>query len=208
MSKPLSLNSYSYFEIIDGVLRYAMQDYRRLYAVRADVRFPKEMPANQIPGNEVMGRFVKSLRSKVKYQRDRVRTKYGRAHATDVRVVWVREFGPESKRPHYHLMLVFNRDAYRSLGDYKSDDDNLSRCIQGAWTSALKVDFEMHKWLVSFSRNGQYEIINGHGYRQALEAMQYLCKEYSKVRDGARNIGYSLARKDLLTHGYSIQCVH
>ena len=61
MSRPLSLNIYSYFEIIDCVLRYAMHDYRRLYVVRAEVRFPKEMPANQLPGNEVMGRFVKSL---------------------------------------------------------------------------------------------------------------------------------------------------
>ena len=208
MNKPLSLNIFSYFEIIDGVLRYAVRDYRRLFVVRLELRFPKGMPANQIPGNEVMGRFVKSLRSKVKHQRERVRKNFNRAHPTDVRLVWVREFGPESKRPHYHLMLVVNRDAYRGLGDYKSNDDNFARCIQGAWTSALNVDFELHKWLVSFSRNGQYEIINGHGYRQALEAMQYLCKEYSKVRDGARNIGYSLTRKDLLTHGCSIQCVH
>lgn len=208
MNKPLSFNIFSYFEIIDGVLTSAMRVYRSSFVIRLELRFPKEMPADQIPSNKVMDRFVKSLRSKVKHQRERVSAKYGRAHPRDVRLVWVREFGPESKRPHYHLMVVVNRDAYRSLGDYKSSDDNLARCIQGAWTSALKVDYEAHRWLVSFSRRGQYHIVNGHGYQEALKAMLYLCKEYSKVRDGSRNIGYTLARKDWAIHTCSIQCLH
>ncbi|MGE6384727.1 inovirus Gp2 family protein [Pseudomonas sp. NPDC078416] len=183
-----------------------MKDYRRLLVVRLELRFPKAMPAGEIPDNRVLDKFTQSLRSKVKYQRARAGRDGKRAHPTDVRLVWVREFGPVSKRPHYHLMIVVNRDAYRGLGNFNSDDDNLARCIQGAWASALKLNAEVYRGLVNFSRGGQYKIINGHGYRQVLEAMQYLSKEYSKVRDGARNIGYSLARKDLTTHGCSIQC--
>jgi hypothetical protein len=208
MSSPVSLNIFSYFEIIDGVLRYAMKSYPRLFVVRLELRFPKRIPAHEIPGNEVLARFVKSLRSKVKYQRARAGRDGKRAHPTDVRLVWVREFGPVSKRPHYHLMVVVNRDAYRGVGDFNSSDDNLARCIQGAWASTLKLDFEVYRGLVSFSRGGQYYIINGNGYKQVLGAMQYLSKEYSKVRDGARNIGYSLTPRDLLTHGCSIQCLH
>jgi hypothetical protein len=208
MSKAVSLNIFSYFEIIDGVLRYAMKDYRRLLIVRLELRFPKCMPANEIPGNEALGRFVKSLKSKIEFQRARASRGGKRAHSTDVRLVWVREFGPVSKRPHYHLMVVVNRDAYRGVGDFSSNDDNLARCIQGAWTSALKLDYESHRWLVSFSRGGQYTIINGHGYKAVMRAMQYLSKDNTKVRDGARNIGYSLAREDLITHGCSIQCHH
>ncbi len=208
MGSPVSLNIFSYFEIIDGVLRYAMRDYRRLLIVRLELRFPKAMAVSEIPGNEVLAKFVKSLRSKVSYQRARAIKRGRRAHSTDVRVVWVREFGPVSKRPHYHLMVVVNRDAYRGIGDINSDDDNLANCIQGAWASALNLRSVVYKGLVSFSPGGQYSIINGNGYQAVLRAMQYLCKEYSKVRDGARNIGYSLAPKDLMTHGCSIQCLH
>lgn len=160
MSNPVSLNIFSYFEIIDGVLRYAMRDYRRLLVVRLELRFPKAMPAGEIPNNKVMGRFIKSLRSKVKCQRARVGRDGKRAHPTDVRLVWVREYGPVSKRPHYHLMIVVNRDAYRGIGDINSDDDNLARCIQGAWASALNLNAEVYRGLVSFSRGGQYNIIN------------------------------------------------
>lgn len=208
MSKAVSLNIFSYFEIIDGVLQYAMRNYRRLLVVRLELRFPKCMSTNEIPGNEALGRFVKSLRSKVEFQRARASKGGKRAHPTDVRLVWVREFGPVSKRPHYHLMVVVNRDAYRGVGDLNSNDDNLARCIQGAWASALRLNPDVYRGLVSFSRGGQYYIINGNGYKQVLGAMQYLSKEYSKVLDGARNIGYSLARKDLMTHGCSIQCLH
>ena len=206
--KVLSPNIFSYFEILDGVLRYAMKDYRRLFVVRLDLRFPQRLASDQIPGNEVMARFIKSLRSKIKHQRERARKKGVRAHSTDVRFVWVREFGETNNRPHYHVMLVVNRDAYRSLGKYDSDHDNLARCIKGAWAAALNVDVATYAGLVNFSRNGQYEIINGNGYQGVLTAMLYLCKGYSKVRDGARNIGYSLARVDLLTHACSIQCLH
>jgi len=105
-------------------------------------------------------------------------------------------------------MVVVNRDAYRGIGDLNSNDDNLARCIQGAWASALRLNPDAYRGLVSFSRGGQYYIINGNGYKRVMGAMQYLSKEYSKVQDGARNIGYSLARKDLMTHGCSIQCLH
>ena len=208
MSKAVSLNIFSYFEIIDGVLQYAMRNYRRLLVVRLELRFPKCMSTGEIPGNEALGRFAKSLRSKIEFQRARASKGGKRAHPTDVRLVWVREFGPVSKRPHYHLMVVVNRDAYRGIGDLNSNDDNLARCIQGAWASALRLNPDAYRGLVSFSRGGQYDIINDNGYKQVLGAMQYLSKEYSKVQDGARNIGYSLARKDLMTHGCSIQCLH
>lgn len=206
--KLVSPNIFSYFEIVDGVLRYAMRDYLRLFVVRLDLRFPQRLPSNQIPDNRVMGRFIKSLRSKINHQRERARKRGVRAHATDVRFVWVREFGDVHKRPHYHVMLVVNRDAYRSLGRYDSDDDNLARCIKGAWAAALNLEVAICDGLVNFTSNGQYEIINGNGYQEVLTAMHYLCKDYTKVRDGARNVGYSLARVDLATHSCSVQCLH
>lgn len=199
---------FNYPQIVSGVLHFAMLDYTRLFIVRVDLRFPVRMPKSNIPGNVVMGRFIKSLRAKVLAQRKRVRKKYGRAHSTKIRFVWVREFGSQSKRPHYHVMLVFNRDAYKSVGDFQSNDDNLARCIQGAWASALGVDFDNHRSLASFSRGGQYQIINGRSLDCVMHAMIYLCKDYTKVWDGSRNIGYSLAREDLLTHRCSVQCLH
>ncbi|MEX9863977.1 inovirus-type Gp2 protein, partial [Providencia manganoxydans] len=48
----------------------------------------------------------------------------------------VREIGPKNKRRHYHVILIFNKDAYFTLGNFNSEN-NLSSCVIGAWKSAL-----------------------------------------------------------------------
>jgi hypothetical protein len=199
---------FNYPQVVSGVLHYAMADHVRLFVVRVDLCFPQRMALNQIPGNEVMGRFIKALRGRVNAHRQRVMREYSRACATRIRFAWVRIFAPYTNRPYYHLMLTFNRDAYRTLGNYRSNEDSLARCIQGAWTGALNVDFSSHRSLARFLKNGQYEIINGGGAQQVMDSMMYLCKDYSDVWNVSRNIGYSLARQDLLSHRCSIQCLH
>jgi hypothetical protein len=203
-----SLVVFSFFQVVSCVLHFAVKENVRLFIVRVDLRFPQRAQTDQISDGVIMGRFIKSLRTKILAQRNRVRKKYGTAQSTRVRCVWVRELGPKGSFSHYHAMLVFNRDAYRVLEDFQSNDDNLARCIQGAWASALGVDFDNHRSLASFSRNGQYQIINGHGLDEVMCDMMHLNNYFSKAWDGARNIGYSLAREDLLTHRCSIQCLH
>jgi hypothetical protein len=199
---------FSFSQMVSGVLHFAMKDYIRLLIVRIDLRFPKRMHKDQIPDGAIMGKFIKLLRVKVLAQRNRVKRKFGTAHITRVRCVWVREFAPEGSCPHYHAMLVFNRDAYRSLDGFQSNGDNLGRCIQGAWASALGVDFDNHRSLASFCRDGQYQIINGHGLDKVVHAMTHLCNDFAKPWENARSIGYILAREDLLAHKCSVQCLH
>lgn len=110
-------------------------------------------------------------------------------------IIWAKEYS-QSGKCHYHICLLFNKDAYYYLGDY-NQDNNLRGMITGAWYSALGLELDDHNGLVHFPDNCRYVLDTNHSdfkgrYQELLDRLDYLCKVESKVfGDGYRNFGCS-----------------
>ena len=101
-----------------------------------------------------------------------------------MRYAWAREIGPYSQRPHYHLVLILNRSAFKSLGNYSDPGaPGLYRTCLEAWASAIHQPYDLAEGLVSVVSDGQWHLnrIDQGPYREAFFAASYLCKARSKV---------------------------
>ncbi|WP_392454203.1 inovirus Gp2 family protein [Edwardsiella piscicida] len=112
--------------------------------------------------------------------------------------IWARE-RVTGERPHYHLVLLFNKDVYGYLGDYsKPDADNMGTRIQKAWCSAIGLEYPYYASRVEFPENHsawftrQDALTLSPDYYDFLLRVAYMAKEYSKdFHDGYRNFGTS-----------------
>ncbi|UCQ37218.1 inovirus Gp2 family protein [Edwardsiella piscicida] len=112
--------------------------------------------------------------------------------------IWARE-RVTGERPHYHLVLLFNKDVYGYLGDYsKPDADNMGTRIQKAWYSAIGLEYPYYASRVEFPENHsawftrQDALTLSPDYYDFLLRVAYMAKEYSKdFHDGYRNFGTS-----------------
>jgi hypothetical protein len=192
---PLEMST-EYLERLYSTIHMALDSYRRVWAVRIDLRFPKGWNHTDIDSCEpVIERFWGSLKSQVEHDRDQAHKYNVRAHDTEIRYVWAREYG-DSGRPHYHLLILFNADAYFRLGRVDSDNTNMLMRIQEAWCRALRVNWQDNYKLVHIPENPSYEIYRSDLPTPALKELflraSYLCKLKSKrYGDRRRSFGYS-----------------
>lgn len=169
-----------YLERLYETTQLALSDHRRVFAIRFDLRFPDDYlpPAS---GSAVISRFVDSLTARIESARERSRRLNGTAHQTRVRWFWVREIGQEG-RPHYHFVLLLNKDAYHTVGRFNSGRENLYSRLQSAWASALRIPFEDADGLVHVPTNPQYHLSQND--RLEMEdyfyRVSYLCKAATK----------------------------
>lgn len=104
-----------------------------------------------------------------------------------------------SEHPHYHLMLLFNGDVYRYLGNYKDrNGDNMSTRIQKARCSAVGLAHEDYATLAEFPPNAVYRFSRFDAldrspvYWDFLIRLAYLAKTVTKdTYSGYRNFGTS-----------------
>lgn len=82
-----------------------------------------------------------SLKTKSERNRAQARRRSKYAHDTQVRYVWVRKIG-ERGRPHYHLVILLNQDAFYSVGKITSGNDNIFHRLHEAWASALRLPLD------------------------------------------------------------------
>lgn len=178
---------------LEQVIEKALDDYPRTLAVRLDLRLPNcEYFAYD---SDVMKRFIASLTAQIKaHERRKSKTNH-RVHKTRVRYVWVRERN-SSHNDHYHLLLLFNHDAYFRVGSYNSSTSLAYRIIK-AWASALGIDIDDASGLVHFALKGEYQI-NTHDDNfeyevdSLFERARYLCKfETKNINPQYRSFGYS-----------------
>lgn len=117
----------------------AIQKHSRTFAVRVDLHFPKYYSplGQEVLSNQYLGVFVKALRRRLqRYKKDKQRRGY-RVHDVKFDYIWVRESGPESGKPHFHLLLLFNGHAFNTLGRFSDDCESLYNRIGEAWAEAL-----------------------------------------------------------------------
>ncbi|HEO9035533.1 TPA: inovirus Gp2 family protein [Serratia marcescens] len=179
------------------------EKHDRMFTLRADFRFAQshvpgepDMPiCFQKDDEKAITRAIESLKSQLREEHKRS----GRAgEPTPLGYIWARE-RVTGERPHYHLVLLFNKDVYGYLGDYtKPDADNMGTRIQKAWCSAIGLSYPDYASRVEFPKNHsawftrQDALTLSPDYYDFLLRVAYLAKTYSKdSHDGYRNFGTS-----------------
>lgn len=186
-----------------AVISDFLENYNRVFALRVDLRFAQ----SHVPGEpdlplcfqkddeKAITRAIESLKSQLREEHKRS----GRSGEPGLLAyIWARE-RDTGERPHYHLVLLFDRDIYGYLGDYtKPDADNMGARIQKAWCSAVGLDYPDYAYLPHFPSNHsswfnrQDALTLRPDYYEFLLRVAYLSKDYSKdFYDGYRNFGTS-----------------
>ncbi|MEI4955740.1 inovirus Gp2 family protein [Aeromonas caviae] len=185
------------------VIASFLNKHPRVFAVRVDLRFPHipvmddpDMPTGfppEVEEEKVITRFFTSLKSQIQALRHR---KGQTGKPFFLGYIWVKE-QVTSQYPHYHVVLLFNRDDYGYLGDYSNfDADNMATRIRKAWCRALRLAYPDYASLVHFPPDAEYRfdhrdaVLHNEMFYKFLERISYLFKLRSKVR-GERNFGHS-----------------
>jgi len=170
-----------YLERFYETTQLALNAHRRVFAVRFDLRFPGD-DLRLESDNTVISRFVDSLTVRIQSARERSKRLNGSAHQTQVRWCWVREIGREG-RPHYHFVLLLNKDAYHTVGRFHSAQENLYRRIQSAWAGALRTPVDDADGLVHIPANAGYHLSRDDPLEldRYFRRVSYLCKAATKV---------------------------
>jgi hypothetical protein len=183
----------NYLETTLRVLQHTTFQQNRTLVFRLDLRFPQAMPVGPVhTNNACLNDFFYALRKEL----DAACTKY----TTELRYLWCRE-QDTSDKPHYHLMLLLNYDAFSSLGSFSPSHDeryelnNLyHRCVR-AWSWAIGWPLDGMGGLVHVATDkltGQPYVYCLHRddvatFAQVFYAASYLCKAYSKpIAQGIR----------------------
>ncbi|MCD9501978.1 inovirus Gp2 family protein [Photobacterium phosphoreum] len=165
----------NYLTTIERVINDSLDDYPRILAVRFDLRLPesnqddyldRDLP-DSFNRDKLIPKFIESLKSKIKYDLKRKNKKWDRNFKCKLRYVWCRE-KESSNNEHYHVMIIINKDVYRSIGEYHHNG-SLSSMIVSAWESSLSLDYNQVKRLVYFPSNCAY-VVN---YRDSKYEEQY-----------------------------------
>jgi len=175
-----------YLARLKQTIDLALEQYPRLLAFRVDLRYPVgiDLPPEAYL-NDAISRFFDSFKSKIEYNRDCAQDRNKYAHSCKVRYVWARELG-FGGRPHYHLLILLNRDAYYTLGRLTSANRNMISRLEEAWASALGLPIEQVEGLVNIPVDATYRIHRPSCSDEVDELLllfrraSYLCKSSTK----------------------------
>ncbi|MDS1790008.1 inovirus Gp2 family protein [Vibrio parahaemolyticus] len=203
---PVSELNTHYLERIILTMSKALKDYKRVHALRLDLRLPvsdsekdilrrDEILNNTFNQKNIIKRFFESLKAKIKAQEKRMKASEKRVYPCHLRYVWCRERN-KSNNDHYHLVLFFNKDRYWSSG-YKGNEESLVRLIMDAWSSALGEYVDNADRLVQLVYKGthyldqnKYDFENK--YQALFTRLSYFAKNRTKHYDeGKRCFGTS-----------------
>jgi len=185
-----------YLQRLHQTMYRAIGQYRRVFAFRFDLRLPSEYHSDErLYENEVIDRFIESFKAKIKHNRQLAFKENKYAHDSVVRYVWTREVGQQG-RPHYHLAVLLNYDAFCSLGIYASGRNNMFSRVQEAWASALGMAADAAQGLAEFPRNPYYVLHrdDNTSIAEFFFRASYLCKMATKsFGNGGHGFGASRA---------------
>ncbi|MBL0427979.1 inovirus Gp2 family protein [Ramlibacter alkalitolerans] len=184
-----------YLGALEGVIKKATAEYRRVFAFRFDLHFPRHMAASRDTlSNSPASKFVDSLKAKIQSNRAAAAKKNSFVHHTKVRYFWVREVG-DLDRVHYHFVVFLNGYVFNWLGSYHAPHGNMANRVWEAWASALGETVEKAKPLVHFPENPSYMLVRDEP--ESVEAFfhraSYLCKARTK-QYGFGHHGYGASR--------------
>ncbi|MET1068530.1 MAG: inovirus Gp2 family protein [Pseudomonas prosekii] len=188
-----------YLSRLKRTIDQALAQYPRVLAFRVDLRLPQDIDLpNHVYTNQVISRFIASFNAKIEHNRDKARERNHYARDCKVRYVWAREVGQRGI-PHYHLLILLNRDAYYTVGRLRSERANNISRMEEAWASALGLSVDQVRGLVHIPENPEYRIDRyvRPGDEDELPALfhraSYLCKAATKSY-GDRLRGFDTSR--------------
>lgn len=189
---------YEHLEALWRTINLALDQYPRVLAFRVDLRLPRFVGIpDDAYTNRVISRFIESFKAKIEHNRDKAHEQYRYAHDCRVRYVWAREVG-WGGRPHYHLLILLNRDAYYTVGRLQPQRPNMISRMQEAWASALKCEVDQVGGLVEIPKNAEYRVDrnvrpgNVDQLPDLFRRASYLCKAATKrYGEGAHGFGCS-----------------
>lgn len=179
-----------------SVLDQAIDAYGRLFVFRFDLRFPQNMMLTPELEKRLIDRFISSFKAKVRHNRAMAKKLNPNTHDTVVRYVWVRELNKQGV-PHYHFMIMLNRDAFNSLGSFNAEKGNLYTRLVEAWASALGIMVDEASGLVNITNGGAFHLLsNSQNFtevkNQIVHSLSYLAKDETKsIGDGRHRFGCS-----------------
>ncbi len=146
-----------YLEGIESVLEKALEQYARLFIIRVDLNLPTDFRGDD---SAVITRFFRSLKSQIAaYRRRSARLNRKPYRETTIRYVWVKECDT-STSSHYHVALIFDRNIFRSLGDFGEYQQSLANRIRNAWKRSVEASYSgKEKPAIHFSKQGQYHLL-------------------------------------------------
>ena len=183
-----------YLERLYCAIQRTTQRYSKVFAVRVDLHFPQYYSSidHSVLSNEYLHLFIKSLRGQLKKYSDQRRQSGQRVHEVGFNYVWAREYGPESEKPHFHLLLLFNGHAFNTLGCFSDDCESLYNRIGLAWAEALKIHSHESTKYVHFPVDAQYQLrsVDRGQLVELFRRASYLAKLASKsFHDGCHVFG-------------------
>lgn len=175
-----------HLDAIHRTMMNALAASPRCYSLRVDLRLPDDFAFSD---TEVITRFFRAL-NRLLDMADIQKTMEGkRVHPHRLHYCWVREWGSEGK-PHYHVVLMLNRDRYRTLGSFSAEDGNLSARIKQAWAIALHRPLVDSARLVQFPKNAEYHLIsNSISYEHDVKGFFYRLSYFAKADTKRFGIG-------------------
>ncbi|MDH0289316.1 inovirus Gp2 family protein [Pseudomonas sp. GD04087] len=172
-----------YLAALKRTVENTLSQYPRLLAFRIDLRLPIgiDLP-DYAYTNQVISRFIESFKAKIEHNRLKACERNPYAHGSKVRYVWAREEG-KRQRPHYHVLILLNRDAFYTVGKLQSDNTNMISRLQEAWASALGLQVDQVTGLVEIPANPVYRVDREDtgGLSDLFHRASYLCKVASKA---------------------------
>ncbi|MFH0266174.1 inovirus Gp2 family protein [Vibrio rumoiensis] len=186
-----------YLEGIDSVLEKALEQYARLFIVRVDLNLPTDFRGDD---SAVMTRFFQSLKSQIAAYRRRSARLNGKPYReTTIRYVWAKECDT-STSSHYHVALIFDRNVFRSLGDFGEYQQSLANRIRNAWKRSVDAIYSgKEKPAIHFSKQGQYHLLrNSEEFEEVFQSVFYRLSYLAKRRTkhfGKRMNNFDHSRK-------------
>ncbi|WP_185922700.1 inovirus Gp2 family protein [Hafnia paralvei] len=194
----------NYVKRIQDTITKALIEYPRTMLLRVDLRLPEIELDSHSTDSGLITRFIVSLKAQIEADLLKKKNVGKRVHPCRVRHIWAREFNQCGKK-HYHVALLFNREAYAYPGSYTTIDGeythNLAMMIMEAWVRVLglnsELNYQQYYSLVEFPANGYYHLSKKGNkfttqHADVTDRVNYLAKEYSKDNsDGQRNFGCS-----------------
>lgn len=170
-----------YLHKLKIVIDFSIQDYPRVCAVIVQLHC-RDMTKDLACSNRVLSRFKDAMDARIESYQKRSSRGDLTPDLCRVRIAWGREQS-ESHVPHFHVVLLFNRELFYRLGSFNSDKGSLYQIIQGAWCSALNIPPEEGSGLVQVPDNTAYYLNRSDNYIQLPSFFQrasYLCKVDTK----------------------------
>ncbi|AMF96265.2 inovirus Gp2 family protein [Vibrio harveyi] len=184
------------------VLTQATSCFPRTFAFRVDLRFPRGYKFGET--FPYMKKFFGSLESQITEELKRRKRRFRSVSEERLRYIWCKEID-KSENPHYHMVILLNKDNFQSLGDFKRVIRDECKCkhlyqmLLCAWSRVLGIELEGAHRAVHIPENATYIVKAFEGeekegnkqFRELFNRSVYLAKARTQAIGVSRSFGRS-----------------